>query len=135
MTRTVYIDSSAIVKLIVREPGSLALQRYLRDQPALAVSRVATVEVQRAIARVPGLDAAMILDRILSVFETLTLLEFDAEVAATAARLLPPSLRTLDAIHLASALELQDDLVALITYDARMSDAAKLLGMRTAAPI
>jgi predicted nucleic acid-binding protein len=134
VTETVYIDSSAIVKWVVREPGWQALETYLRDIPARAVSRVATVEVPRAIARVPGLDVAAMAERLRSVFERLTLLEFGAEVAAAAARLQPATLRSLDAIHLASALELRDDLVALVTYDARMMDAAKHLGLPTAAP-
>jgi len=134
VTKTVYIDSSAIVKWVVHEPGWQALETYLRDVPGRAVSRIATVEVPRAIARVPCLDEVAMAERLRSVFERLTLLEFDTEVAATAARLQPAALRSLDAIHLASALELRDDLVALITYDTRMMDAAKHLGLPTAAP-
>jgi len=97
VTETVYIDSSGIVKWVVREPGWQALETYLRDIPARAVSRVATVEVPRAIARVPGLDVAAMAERLRSVFERLTLLEFGAEVAAAAARLQPATLRSLDA--------------------------------------
>lgn len=134
MTRTIYLDSSAIVKWLVREPGSEALETYLREMPVRAVSRIATVEVPRAIARVPGLDPGAVTERIRSVFDRLTLLEFDAGVAAAAARLQPATLRTLDAIHLASALELQDDLAAIVTYDIRMTEAANNLGLQTVAP-
>jgi predicted nucleic acid-binding protein len=134
VTQTVYLDSSAIVKLLVREPQSDALQDYLRGQPSRAVSRVATVEVQRAIGRIRGLDAAAIAVRLRQVLDGLILLEFDAGVAAAAARLQPATTRTLDAIHLASAMELHDDLVAIVTYDKRMRDAATSLGLPTAAP-
>jgi predicted nucleic acid-binding protein len=90
--------------------------------------------MQRAIERIRGLEADAIGTRIRQVLDGLVLLEFDAGVAAAAARLQPATLRTLDAIHLASALELQDDLVAIVTYDARMRDAARSLGLPTAAP-
>jgi predicted nucleic acid-binding protein len=135
VTGTVYLDSSAIVKVLVREPGSEALQAYLEEFPARATSRLATVEVPRAMARITGIDEGAIAKRMRSVFERLTLLELDAVVAATAARLQPATLRSLDAVHLASALQLREDLVALVTYDERMTAAAKGLGLETAAPI
>jgi predicted nucleic acid-binding protein len=134
VTQTLYVDASAIVKLLVREPQSDSLQDYLRDQPSRAVSRVATVEVQRAIARIRGLDAAAMAGRLRQVLDGLILLEFDAGVAAAAARLQPATMRTLDAIHLASAMELQDDLIAIVTYDRRMRDAATSIGLPTVAP-
>lgn len=134
MTPTVYMDSSAIVRVVVQEPGWEELGRYLREHPIRAVSRVATVEVARAIARVPGLDRAEVAARVKSAFQRLTLIEFDAVVAAAAAQLRPMTLRSLDAIHLASALELGEDLVALITYDTRLMEAAKDLQLPTAAP-
>lgn len=134
MTATVYLDSSAIVKVVVREPGWQELETYLRNHPVRAVSRVATVEVARAIARIQGLDGAAVAERVRSAFERLMLIEFDAMVAAAAVQLRPVTLRSLDAIHLASALELRDDLVAVVTYDTRMADAAKGLQLPTAAP-
>lgn len=134
MTSTVYLDSSAIVKVVVQEPGWLGLAAYLRDHPVRAASRVASVEVTRALGRIQGIDASAVAERVRLIFERLTLMEFDAEVAAVAARLAPASLRSLDAIHLASALELGDDLIAVITYDARMTDAARDLQLPTAAP-
>jgi predicted nucleic acid-binding protein len=135
LTRVVYVDSSAIVKWMVQEPGWHALEAYLRDVPIRTVSRIATVEVPRAIARVPGFDRPALASRLRSVLDGLALIELDAQVSVTAARLEPVAVRTLDAIHLASALELRDELDALVTYDRRMIEAATLLGLPTAMPI
>jgi predicted nucleic acid-binding protein len=120
-----YIDSSALVKLIVREPETDALRRYLTSAGPLASSILATVEVSRAVARaIPESTAAMV-----DVFEAVNVLAFDARIAARAAALRPASLRTLDAIHLATALELAGDLSAFVSYDDRLSAAARDLGL------
>ena len=125
-----YIDSSALVKLIVREPETDALRRYLTSAGPLASSILATVEVSRAVARaIPESTAAMV-----DVFEAVNVLAFDARIAARAAALRPASLRTLDAIHLATALELAGDLTAFVSYDDRLSAAARDLGLPVVAP-
>ena len=125
-----YIDSSALVKLIVREPETDALRRYLTSAGPLASSILATVEVSRAVARaIPESTAAMV-----DVFEAVNVLAFDARIAARAAALRPASLRTLDAIHLATALELAGDLSAFVSYDDRLSAAARDLGLPVVAP-
>ena len=72
--------------------------------------------------------------RLLLVLQGLSIIEFDAEIASAAAELLPSTLRSLDAIHLATARELGDDLVAVVTYDTRMLAAAKELDIATASP-
>ena len=125
-----YIDSSALVKLIVREPETDALRRYLTSAGPLASSILATVEVSRAVARaIPESTAAMA-----DVFEAVNVLAFDTRIAARAAALRPASLRTLDAIHLATALELAGDLSAFVSYDDRLSAAARDLGLPVVAP-
>ena len=125
-----YVDSSALVKLIVREPETDALRRYLTSAGPLASSILATVEVSRAVARaIPESTAAMV-----DVFEAVNVLAFDARIAARAAALRPASLRTLDAIHLATALELAGDLSAFVSYDDRLSAAARDLGLPVVAP-
>jgi predicted nucleic acid-binding protein len=134
VTSTVYLDSSAIVKVVVQEPGWQELEAYLREHPVRATSRIATVEVARVIARIPELDRVAVAERVRSAFGRLTLIEFDADVAAAAMRLRPASLRTLDAIHVASAMEFREELTALVTYDARMTEAATGLLLPTAAP-
>lgn len=134
MSPTIYLDSSAIVKVVVHEPGWPALEMYLRDHPSRSASRVASVEVRRALGRVDGLEGVALTARLRLAFQGLSIIEFDAEIASAAAELRPATLRSLDAIHLASALELGDDLVAVVTYDSRMLAAAKELGIATASP-
>jgi predicted nucleic acid-binding protein len=130
----VYLDSSAIAKVVVQEPGWQALEAYLRQHSARATSRMAGVEVGRALARVESLDAGRVAERIRLAFARLTIIEFDAVIASAAAELRPANLRSLDAIHLSTARELGDDLVAVVTYDVRMLAAARALGIATASP-
>jgi len=71
---------------------------------------------------------------VVSVLEMVGLMEVDHVILATAGRMAPPTLRTLDAIHLATALAFGDELTAVVTYDRRMADAARDLGMAVASP-
>jgi uncharacterized protein len=125
-----YLDSSAIVKLVVREPESLALRRYLRRRRPLVSSALARTEVLRAL--LPAGDEAMSRGR--AVLQRIDLVRVNDRVLNTAGTLRPPELRSLDAIHLAAAQELGDDLSTLVTYDDRMVAAAKSLGYRIAQP-
>ncbi len=116
-----YMDSSALIKLLIAEASSSALRLYLGDGASLLSSRLAEIEVERAIRRhqfavQPEFDA---------LFEDLLVREIDRGIAAAAGRLRPAGLRTLDAIHLATGLELRAELDAFITYDARLADAAR----------
>jgi len=125
-----YLDSSAIVKTIVREPESAALRRFLRGFPRHASSGLARAEMLRAIRRAqPGA-----IPRVHDALRKLVLLELTDELLTAAGMLHPPTLRTLDAIHLASALRLGAQLDVLITYDQRMASAAAALGLPVAAP-
>jgi uncharacterized protein len=125
-----YLDSSAIVKLAVRENESVALRRYLRRRRPLVSSSLARTEVMRAL--MPGGDDAVAAGR--KVLTRLDLIRISAGVLNDAAVLLPVDLRSLDAIHLATARRLGQDLGAIITYDERMAEAATHLGHRTVAP-
>jgi hypothetical protein len=126
-----YADASALVKLIVQEPESDALRRYLASAGTVASSLMATVEVPRAVNRgAPGAGAVMA-----EVLEALVIVNLDARIAARAAALEPVTLRTLDAIHLATALELGDELTAFVSYDDRLSAAARALGLPVVTPI
>jgi uncharacterized protein len=129
MTAT-YLDSSAIVKLAVRENESVALRRYLRRRRPLVSSSLARTEVIRAL--LPGGDDAVGAGR--KVLTRLDLIRIGTGVLDEAAVLLPSDLRSLDAIHLATARRLGRDLGAIITYDERMAEAAKDLGHRVVAP-
>ncbi len=125
-----YLDSSAIVKLAVREPESLALRRYLRRRRPLVSSALARTEVLRAL--LPVGDEAVARGR--NVLQRLDLVRVNDRILNAAGVLLPPELRSLDAIHLATARELGDELGALVTYDDRMVAAAKRLGYRIVQP-
>jgi hypothetical protein len=125
-----YLDSSAIVKLAVREPESAALRRWLRRKRPLVSSALARTEVLRAL--LPAGDEAVGRGR--AVLRGLDLLRVNDRVLEAAGLLLPLALRSLDAIHLATARELGDELGSLVTYDDRMAAAARALGHRVAAP-
>ena len=119
----VYLDSSALVKLVVKEPESDALSAFVAENPAVVTSAVAVTEVRRAIARVSSRRS--IQDRVRLVLDGVALLAVDADVLERAARLAPAALRTLDALHIASALTVKGDLLAFVTYDDRQAAAAR----------
>ncbi len=125
-----YLDSSAIVKLAVREDESLALRRYLRRRRPLVSSSLARTEVLRAL--LPGGGGAVAAGR--KVLNRLDLVKISSGVLDEAGVLLPGDLRSLDAIHLATARRLGQDLGAIVTYDERLADAATHLGYRVAVP-
>lgn len=125
-----YLDSSAIVKLAVREAESVALRRFLRRRRPLVSSALARTEVLRAL--LPAGDEAVGAGR--KVLTRLDLVRVNNRVLDKAATLRPVEIRSLDAIHLATAGQLGEDLGALVTYDERMAEAAKHLGCRVVAP-
>jgi predicted nucleic acid-binding protein len=125
-----YLDSSAIVKLAVREPESLALRRYLRRRQPLVSSALARTEVLRAL--LPAGDEAVARGQ--AVLQRIDLIRVNDRILNAAGVLHPPQLRSLDAIHLATAQELGDELSAFVAYDDRMVSAAKQLGYRIVQP-
>ncbi|HEY7441391.1 MAG TPA: type II toxin-antitoxin system VapC family toxin [Vicinamibacterales bacterium] len=125
-----YLDSSAIVKLAVREPESLALRRYLRRRQPLVSSALARTEVLRAL--LPAGDKAVARGR--SVLQRLDLVRVNERILNAAGVLPLPELRSLDAIHLATAHQLGEELRAVVTYDNRMVTAAKELGYKIVQP-
>jgi predicted nucleic acid-binding protein len=128
--RATYLDSSAIVKLAVREPESATLRRYLRRKQPLVTSALARAEVARALLPF-GEDTVA---RGADVLQRLDVVRINDRVLRAAGTLLPLELRTLDAIHLATASQLGDDLARLCTYDERMAAAATDLGFTVVAP-
>lgn len=131
MTAPVYLDASAVAKRILEEPGWQALDRYLEGRPVRVASAIAAVEVRRAVARASG--SPQLLDRAEQVLRRLDLVDVTRRMLDVASRLEPPVLRTLDAIHLATALELAP-LDSLVTYDARLAEAARSNGIAVVAP-
>jgi predicted nucleic acid-binding protein len=130
MAEVAYLDSSALVKTVVRERESTALRRFLRTVPVHASSSLAVTEVLRAVRRS---DAAAT-PKAQEVLRRIVVLALTDDVLLEAGLLDPPELRTLDAVHLAAAKALGDDLVAVVTYDERMAVAAERLGFPVAAP-
>ena len=126
----VYLDSSALVKLVIVEPESAALRRYLRREPQRASCALARVEVVRAV-RPHGARAAT---RARQLLRRLDLVQLDDDLLDRAAALDGVVLRSLDAIHLAAAQLLLDELTAIVTYDERMATAASLVGLVVEAP-
>ncbi|GAC1331011.1 MAG: type II toxin-antitoxin system VapC family toxin [Mycobacteriales bacterium] len=128
----VYLDTSALVKLVQIESESEALRRYLRDRPgeALVSSALARVELVRAVST-GGQPAVAHARRLL---DRLYLVDLDPYLLDQAADLAPATpLRSLDAIHLAAA-QLVRPLRAVVTYDERMLVAAHHLQLPTATP-
>lgn len=126
-----YLDASALVKLIVAEPETDALLDWLGSSSAEgASSDLARTEVLRAVRRA----APDRLVRAREVLEAVTLLEVPTPLFEEAGRIDPPSLRTLDALHLAAALDLGDDLEGMVTYDDRLAAAAEAYGIPVVAP-
>jgi predicted nucleic acid-binding protein len=126
-----YLDTSAVVKLLVREGESAALRRELRRWPRRASANLIRVELLRAAKRAGLPRLASPARRYLGA---INLIRLDDALLDRAAEVDPSSLRSLDAIHLASALALGDDLGVVITYDDRMLDGAAALGLPVASP-
>lgn len=126
-----YVDTSALVKLVVEEAETHALRAWLQtEQPRLVSSDLARTELLRAVRR--AAPNRVVAAR--TVLDSVTLLTLATSTFEAAARLDPLFLRTLDALHIASALELGDDLHGLVTYDDRLAAAAEDNGIVVVAP-
>jgi predicted nucleic acid-binding protein len=127
----IYLDSSAIVKLILPEPESPVLRDFLATDENQVSSGLARVEVLRTVRRVDDTeDRRRLAERVLA---RVSLVAMSEPLLAKAGALGPPILRSLDAIHLATALSL-DGLDAFVTYDHRVADAAREAGLAVASP-
>lgn len=127
-----YLDSSAFVKLVVRERGSTALRAWAEGRGIeLFSSDLLRTEALRA-ARRHSLQALTEARRRL---DAVILLALTADVFERAAELDPAILRALDAVHLAAALTVADELEGMVTYDERLAMAARLHGVPVIAPL
>jgi predicted nucleic acid-binding protein len=125
----VYLDSSALVKLVVAEVESRALRRYLRRHPE-RICALARTEVLRAARKTGGRS----LQRARHVLRRVNLVRLDDALLDAAGLLEPRIVRSLDAIHLAAAQLVSNELHAFVTYDRRMAEGAALLGFTVEAP-
>jgi len=129
--RALYLDSSAFVKLIVAEPGTNEVRDFVgRTSARRAASALLRTEAIRAVRHL-GPEA---LAGVREALRRVDLVAIDDRILDAAGSIGPGPLRTLDAIHLATAMALGDDLQAIVTYDERMADAARALGLPTASP-
>lgn len=125
-----YLDSSALIKTIIQEPESRSLMRWLDAKDELVACELVRMEAVRAVR----LSDPNAVPRARRAIATLTLIRLDDALYDAAADLQPPSLRSLDAVHLAAALSLGRDLAGVVTYDTRMADAARALDVLVEAP-
>ena len=126
-----YLETSAAVKLVVAERGSTALRRWLvsRDDRMMSSDLLRT-ELLRTTRRA----APEAMEQARAVLDSLLLVTLSASVCERATLLEPEVLRSLDALHLASALEVGDELEGVITYDRRLREGAQALGITVHAP-
>lgn len=127
---SIYLDSSAGAKLLVEEEESAALARHLDTRAAgepVVSSALLETELRRVAVRL-GLGQADVTD----LLSRLVLVDPDRALFTEAGLLPGPGLRSLDALHLATAVRVQA--TSVIAYDTRLLDAARTLGLQTAAP-
>ena len=126
----IYVDSSALVKLVLPEAESSSMIEFAAEFDTLVTSTIGAIEFRRAVKR----HYAQQLWAVERVLAEMTILELSHEVRRTAELLEPTILRTLDAIHLASALVIREELEAFVAYDERLLEAARLAGIPTVSP-
>ncbi len=128
----IYIDTSALVKLVVREAETVSLQAWIRSRAGETFfsSQLARVELVRAVKRA----APDHLDRARGVLAAVALLRIDDQILEAAENLPPDVLRSLDAIHLATAITHLSHVSAFVTYDGRLEEAARSLGVPVESP-
>lgn len=127
---SVYLDTSALGRVLLGEPGAAATLRALGGFEQRVASRLLRVELRRLALREDLLDDA---DQLLA---GVALVPLDADLLAAAETVPPATVGTLDALHLATALRLAGAgaLDALMTYDARLADGAREHGLSVLAP-
>jgi uncharacterized protein len=128
--RYVYLDTSAFMKLIAPEAETMAMQRYLVSRSLRVSSALLRTEALRAAMRLSENHVAKVRRQLRNV----ALLDIGREMLEQAGSLMPADLRSLDAIHLAAALSLGDELGDVVTYDARMRSAATAQGLSVISP-
>ncbi|WP_081689814.1 type II toxin-antitoxin system VapC family toxin [Leifsonia xyli] len=126
-----YFDTSALAKLVVEKGESPALFEWLHAEPRrIVTSDLSRTELLRAVRRVSAYHAATAR----TLLRACGTVSVSTDICDRAALLDPESVRSLDAIHLATALSLGDDLDSFVCYDNRLTEAANLNGLTTVAP-
>jgi hypothetical protein len=131
MAAVAYVDSSALLKLAVLDPETAALEARLLEYEGLVTSRLAVLECGRAGRRA---SHRRVLQAVREVLDAIYLLDITQPILDRAAAADPPALRSLDAIHLATALSMDEATLELITYDDRLAAAARARGLTVLQP-
>jgi uncharacterized protein len=126
-----YVESSAMAKLVIDEQQSAPLRTALRGHDRWVASDLTVVEVTRAAVRTRGDEGRVQARAALLPVGTVPI---DRGIVTLASRLEPPALRSLDAIHIATALTLEPDGIVFYSYDARTIDAARAAGLTVVSP-
>jgi predicted nucleic acid-binding protein len=129
--KAVYLDASALVKLFKPEPETDAFRDALHEWPVQVSSELVRVESVCTARRLGGTD---VLERALRVLERIDLIPISPEIIELATGAFAPALRSMDAIHLATALSMRDDVGAIFVYDGDLHAAALAHGLDAAAP-
>lgn len=127
----VYLDSSAVMKLVFEERETQALAEFLRAWPNRTSSALARVEVMVSVRRVHDED---IHREALNILSGINLVHPDQGMFAAASATDSPVVRALDAIHLATAVSLGHELAGMVVYDLRLAEAARHAGITVWAP-
>jgi predicted nucleic acid-binding protein len=128
----IYLDSAAVVKLVHAESETSALRAWLEQRAEIGWISSALLEIEtfRALAR----HAPDAVARLHPVLDLIELVELDAGIRILAQTVKPATVRSLDAIHLATALRVRAELVSFVTYDKRLADAARAAGLPVDTP-
>jgi uncharacterized protein len=126
----IYLDTSALLKIVKEEAGSQALAEFLGDRTDFLSSALLAVEARRGVLR----DDPSMLPRVDVTLSRVDMIAISDAIIESAGRLPDPHLRSLDAIHLATALLVHAEIDVLVSYDDRLLKAAKAHGLPTAAP-
>lgn len=124
-----YLDTSAFLKLITDEAETQAMRSWFRSHDSIWSSHLLRTEALRAGTRL-GIGS----DLIENALDTVSLILPSSTTFFEAGRLLPATLRSLDALHLATAMELGDDLEGMVAYDDRLIDAACAVSIEIYSP-
>jgi predicted nucleic acid-binding protein len=127
----IYLDSSALIKLVVPEAETGALLDFMRQWPDRVSSVIARIEVGRAARRIGG---STVQTRARAVLAGVDLVRLDDSLVTLAAHMEPATLRSLDAVHLATAISLGQDVHGMAVYDKRLAAAARTAGIAVWAP-
>jgi predicted nucleic acid-binding protein len=128
----IYLDSAAVVKLVHAEPESQALRAWLneRAETGWVSSVLLEIESFRALARY----APEAVTRLHPVLDQIDLIDFSPRIRFLAQTIRPVTVRSLDAVHLGTALSIRRSLTSFVTYDKRLLDAAKTAGLPVDSP-